>query len=117
MGVTCPDCGHQRITADFTCHTYGGVESDGKERWWSCQGCDSAIEYSCGCWLDDEDDEGHYRQPECECMWSYTHYLNPRNPRFAKEEEGRPDWLPELTADDLLDGPVKHSKVLWWWET
>ncbi len=58
----------------------------------SCMPCDSAKEYACQCWLEDEPDV-----PEpiksCECMWSYTYGLNPKNPRAARNEENRPDWL------------------------
>lgn len=122
--ISCPACGHDKISADFACHTWpGGTRPDGTEQWMSCQDCGSAIEYSCGCWLDDEvpnpdDPDGRwiYREPDCTCDWSYRHGLNPRNPRWAKEQEHRPVWLqpePEFTdRGDIL----KHPDVRWRWE-
>lgn len=51
-------------------------------------GCDSAIEYMCSSlW--------YLSDSPAPCDWSYTHGLNPNNPRFAAEQESRPDWLPE----------------------
>ena len=83
----------------------------------ACQGCDSAIEYSCGCWLDDEvvNPEGMliYSEPECMCMWSYTHYLNPNNPRFEAEQLHKPEWLGE---PNYREEPVKHPDIRWWWD-
>ena len=97
----CPDCGHFKVVVSLTCHTWpGGTYPDGRTRWMHCQGCDSALEYSCHCWLDDEvvnpdDPDGMliYQEPECNCMWSYTHGLNKANPRSIKEEEYRPSWV------------------------
>lgn len=69
---TCPECGCTNIVWDHACHTWpqGGG-------WMSCIRCDSAMRYSCGC-----------------CDWSFTHGLNPDNPRSAKNEASRPTWLP-----------------------
>lgn len=98
------------MKADFTCHTYGGVDSDGKERWWACQGCGSAVEYFCTCWLEDEDDAPSPEIYACECRWSYTHGLNPNNPRAANNEKYRPSWLEE--ADRFVE-VTKRPDVPW----
>lgn len=71
----------------------------------SCQGCDSALEYWCACWLDDDD--------PCECTWNYTHGLNKHNPRYAKEQELRPDWLePDLEFGEY-GFPIAHKGAEW----
>ena len=117
----CPECEHDKVLANFACHTWPNtVRPDGTVQWMACQGCDSAIEYLCGCWLDDEvpdpDNPGGlwiYREPDCECNWRYTHGLNKRNPRWAKHQESRPAWLapePDYTErGDIL----KHPDVRW----
>lgn len=64
-----------------TCHTYRGPN----DTWWSCQGCYSAIEYFCVGTNDDEIDD--------DCGWSYTHGLNPGNPRAAENARHCPPWL------------------------
>lgn len=74
MIPTCLDCGSP-VYWDYTCHTYG--EGD---KFFACLPCDSAVEYSCT--ADD-------------CYWSYTHGLNPHNPRAARNEEQRPPWCPD----------------------
>jgi len=80
----CPQCGAP-VVYNLTCHTYGGTDADGRERWWACMPCDSAVEYIC---VRELDDDG-------ECGWRYTHGLNPKNPRAAANERRRPAWIPE----------------------
>lgn len=70
--------------------------------------CDSAYEYSCNCWLNDEvvnpdDPYGMlmYQKPECNCQWFYVDGLNPDNPRFEKMQESRPDWLEQSPHPDV----------------
>lgn len=116
--VACPECGHNEVRVSLACHTWpGGTRSDGSTQWMACQGCDSALNYWCSCWLNDEvvnpdDPDGMliYQEPECKCMWDYTHGLNKHNPRYQSEQEFKPDWLP---ADlEFTDGfPVIHSGV------
>lgn len=107
--MNCPECGHNTVKADFTCHTYGGVDADGKERWYSCIGCGSAIEYFCTCWLEDMAADEHYL---CNCTWKYTHGLNPKNPRAAYNETFRPAWLERKDPDERVEMP-KHPDVPW----
>ena len=124
MSPACPQCGHEKVYADFTCHTWpGGTRADGSEQWMACQGCGSAIRYACGCWLDDEvpnpeDPDGLwiYREPECECQWDYTHGLNPRNPRKDREEESRPPWLEGEPDFDKNGDILKQPDVRWIWD-
>lgn len=59
----------------YTCHTW---QQGGK--WKSCLPCDSAAEYAC-------------RSEDCD--WIYVHGLNSGNPRWFREQEFRPVWLPE----------------------
>lgn len=74
MKPSCPDCGAP-VAWWWACHTWGG-DADGKG-WMACMECNSAIRYTC--------DEG--------CGWSYTHGLNPRNPRSVENEKSRPAWV------------------------
>jgi hypothetical protein len=103
--VACPECTHHDVKVELACHTWPQTRGNGTEMWMSCQGCDSALEYLCTCWLDDDTD--------CQCMWRYTHGLNPRNPRHAHCERSRPTWI----EGDLKFGehsfPVKHEGVPW----
>lgn len=75
---TCPRCESTDLIAWLTCHTWSQRRDDGSEGWMSCMGCGSAMHYCCG-----SDD----------CDWSYDHGLNPHNPRSARNEADRPDWL------------------------
>jgi hypothetical protein len=74
------------VAYDLTCHTYSLQREDGTESWRACMPCDSAIEYMCTAWMDDD-------EPGV-CDWIYVHGLNPRNPRWAHNEARRPAWIP-----------------------
>lgn len=90
----CPRCGGADLAAHLTCHTWSRQRDDGTEQWMSCMGCGSAMHYYCA----DLDN----------CDWSYDHGLNPRNPRSARNEAARPDWLaaPFDTCQRVVDGFV-----------
>jgi hypothetical protein len=114
----CPECSHENIQWDFACHTWpGGLRTDGSEQWMSCQNCDSAIRYSCHCWLDDEDDDPEpFRS--CQCSgWDYTHGLNPRNPRWEREQAFRPAWLEGREPFDEKGNVTPHPNVPDVWST
>jgi hypothetical protein len=98
--VLCPDCGHDNIKVSLTCHTW----PQGNQ-WMHCQGCDSALEYDCRCWLDDD--------TECNCMWDYTHGLNPGNPRHRNEEMKRPEWLVGDLKFTEHGFAIAHKDVEW----
>lgn len=97
MEKVCPDCGGP-VQWDLTCHTWPGAGG----RWMSCLPCDSAVRYDC---MAGEDEVG--------CGWSYTHGLNPRNPRAAANEAKRPAWLPEKPDGGGLPGPAEGVKSAW----
>lgn len=90
----CPKCGNEDIYYVFTCHTW----QNHANVWMSCIGCDSATEYTCSMY-----DGG--------CGWSYIDGYNPRNPRFAKNEENRPSWLDDGFVDKIfgIDTRVKYG--------
>ena len=79
---SCPECG-AAVYYDLTCHTWPSTKADGGVTWMSCMPCDSATYYGCV-------GEG--------CRWSYTHRLNPQNPRAVANEAKRPPWLDEGLA-------------------
>jgi len=56
------------------------------------------------------------KEPECECMWNYTHGLNPGNPRAAREEESRPPWLVGDLKFAELGTPIPHPEVRYAYE-
>jgi hypothetical protein len=89
--VTCPLCGGADIVWDLTCHTWPRTRADGTQQWMSCMPCDSAIEYYCR-------GEG--------CPWSYTHGLNPNNPRKALNEQGRPPWIADAKTTSRAGGII-----------
>jgi hypothetical protein len=56
-----------------------------------------------------------YKEPECKCMWDYTHGLNKHSPRYENEEESRPSWL--VGDLEFTNGfPTKHEGVRWEWD-
>lgn len=124
MKAICPDCSHDKVEWQNACHTWpGGTRTDGSTQWMSCQGCDSAIEYSCRCWLDDEvpnpdDPDGLliYREPECECRWSYIHGFNKNNPRAERQELSRPPWLVGDLEFGEYGSPIPHLGVKSVWD-
>jgi hypothetical protein len=95
---TCPECGRE-VVYDLTCHTYG---QDGK--FYACMPCDSAVEYICTGQLEDE---------PTGCEWRYTHGLNPKNPRAARNEENRPPWLPDGQSAEGGNWVMPGVKAIW----
>lgn len=87
---TCPWCGG-KVGWRYDCHTWKQGE-----RWMSCLPCDSAVEYYCR-------EEG--------CDWCYTHGLNTGNPRWLREQEFRPGWLPEALP---VSKPVPGVATFTW---
>ncbi len=77
MSTTCPRCNGE-VVWDWACHTYPRTYPSGQVVYFACMPCDSAIRFDC--WEDD-------------CQWHYTWGLNSNNPRAAKQEADRPDWL------------------------
>jgi hypothetical protein len=59
------------------------TQPDGTKRWYACIGCWSAL--SIYCLANDGDGCGKWDG----YLWGH----NPRNPRFADEEQNRPEWL------------------------
>lgn len=86
VAIPCPRCAGYDIYADTTCHTWpGGTRPDGTVTWMACQGCGSAMRYAC-----------------FGCGWSYTHGLNPGNPRATAKAEARPAWITDERYDERL---------------
>lgn len=85
--IVCPVCASTDVYADTTCHTWpGGTRADGTVTWMACQGCGSAMRYGC-----------------FGCGWTYTHGLNPNNPRAAANASARPPWIdPDHDYDEIL---------------
>lgn len=69
---SCMICGSDKLYYAYDCHTYEGRDGT----WMACRPCDSAFYYGC-----------------TQCEWSYTHGLNPQNPRAKKNELNKPIWL------------------------
>ena len=69
---SCMICGSDKLYYTYDCHTYEGRDGT----WMACRPCDSAIYYGC-----------------TQCEWSYTHGLNPKNPREEKNRLNKPIWL------------------------
>jgi len=93
----CPECGRE-VVYSLTCHTYG---QDGK--FYACMPCDSAVDYVCA---------GQFDDKPTGCEWEYTHGLNPRNPRAARNEERRPSWIP--AGQDYAGKWFAHGvKAIW----
>lgn len=87
----CPECG-SKVYWDYACHTWPRDYDGTHVVFMACIPCDTARRYIC-----------------LDCGWSYTHGLNPKNPRFNTEQKRKPDWIddkwlgtdPITTASDV----------------
>lgn len=97
MNYKCPKCESIDVVWDFACHTWPNQRDSGTI-FMSCFGCDSAREYICM-----EDD----------CNWNYTHGLNPLNPRFADEQESKPNWVDDEWLNQGWQSVPEGMKHIW----
>jgi len=115
--MLCPQCGHDSVRADFTCHTYPADPDHPEAGWLACMGCDSAVSYYCNCrWTT----SALAQKDGCQCIWEYTDGLNPRSPRAEANAKARPSWLSEQPLRQKVDigsVMVKHKDVPWSWDS